>query len=105
MADEARTIDEGWETTGERLRVLRRRKELSLRELANRIGVAHSTLATYERDEISPPGEIVRKLALELGTSADFILRLKATPPKVRGKRTKSPLTEPRQDPIIVAVK
>lgn len=67
-------------STGERIQVLRRRKRLSLRELGDEVGVHFTTLARYERDEFSPNGEIIRKLALALGTSTDYLLRLRPTP-------------------------
>lgn len=82
------SADEGWETTGERLKLLRIRAGLSARQLADQLSVHFTTVARWERDEQVPRGDLVRELAILLKTSADFILRLKATPSKASGKRT-----------------
>ncbi len=91
-------------TTGERLRLLRNRKHLSLRELAMQTGVHFTTLAAYERDEASPKGETLRRLAMSLGTSADYLLRLRATPSRNVGKaltRRKPQVSRPIQSPLM----
>jgi transcriptional regulator with XRE-family HTH domain len=98
-------------TTGERLNLLRRRKKLSLRELADDVGVHWTTLARYERGEMSPTGEVIRSLALALETSADYLLRLKATPSFPTGqnriKATKRPMAQPYsgQVPLMVEIR
>jgi transcriptional regulator with XRE-family HTH domain len=67
-------------TTGERIRWLRRRQHLSQRALADAIGISEQALGNYERDERPLPGEVARALAVELKTTTDYLLRLKATP-------------------------
>ena len=42
------------EVIGKRLRELRTKKELSIRELAREIGISHNTLAAYERHDMMP---------------------------------------------------
>ena len=42
------------EVIGKRLRELRTKKGLSIRELAKEIGISHNTLAAYERHDMMP---------------------------------------------------
>jgi transcriptional regulator with XRE-family HTH domain len=77
MATEAPQSPHNDLTTGERIRLLRNRKHLTLRQLASEVGVHFTTLAAYERDEASPPGEVLRRVALTLGCSTDYLLRLR----------------------------
>ncbi len=42
------------EVVGKRLRELRTKKGLSIRELAKEIGISHNTLAAYERHDMMP---------------------------------------------------
>ena len=88
MAQEAAQSPHEILTTGERLRVLRKRRRMTLQQLADQTGLGRSSLSEYEGDKAIPSGEAIRVLALALGTSADYILRLKATPSKPSGKRT-----------------
>lgn len=75
-------------TTGERIRWLRGRRRLTRKALAAAVRVSEDALGNYERDDRALPGEVARGLAIALECSTDYLLRLRATPPKVRGKRT-----------------
>ena len=80
MAQEATVSPHDSLTTGERIRLLRGRRGLSLEELAQQTGIGRTSLSEYERDKRLPPGEVIRVLAITFGTSADYLLRLKPTP-------------------------
>lgn len=54
---------------GEKLRELRRRRSLSVRELAVRSGVAHSTISLIERDRISPSVDTLGAVLDALGST------------------------------------
>lgn len=87
-AEDARSPHDGL-TTGERIRLLRNRRKLTLRELADATGLSFSVIASYEKDATEPSGRAIRALALALGTSADYLLTLKPTPSYVTGKARK----------------
>lgn len=89
-------------STGERIRIFRQRRKLSLRELADVTGISPSSLSAYERDAIDPSGHALRALSLALGVSTDYLLRLRATPPKLSGKRTRP--ARPTQPPLVRAI-
>lgn len=54
---------------GERLKDLRGRRKLSVRELAARSGIAHSTISLIERDRISPSVDTLAAIVDALGTT------------------------------------
>jgi transcriptional regulator with XRE-family HTH domain len=79
--------------------------------------VGRTSLSEYEADKRVPSGEVIRTLAIAFGTSADYLLRLKATPSKLSGKRTSAKRGMgndprraiandlPRQAPLVQVVK
>ena len=54
---------------GNRVRELRRRRQLSSRELAARAGVSHSTISLIERDRMSPSVDTLGAIVEALGTT------------------------------------
>ncbi|SQC55493.1 HTH-type transcriptional regulator immR [Listeria newyorkensis] len=59
---------------GEKLISLRKKHQLTQKQLAEKIGVTSSTISKYENDNHRPPIFILAKLADELGTTTDFLL-------------------------------
>ncbi|OYD07898.1 helix-turn-helix domain-containing protein [Paludifilum halophilum] len=59
---------------GKRIAQERKRKKLSMQEMADRLGIAKSTFAGYESDYRQPPLEIVKKLADIFEVSTDYLL-------------------------------
>jgi transcriptional regulator with XRE-family HTH domain len=51
---------------GDRLRTLRKRKLLTQEQLAERSGIAVSTVIRIERNQVEPQGATIRKLAQAL---------------------------------------
>lgn len=54
---------------GRHLRELRRRRQLSSRELATRAGISHSTVSLIERDRMSPSIDTLGAVVEALGTT------------------------------------
>ena len=69
----------GQETTGQRLSRLRKERGLTQKELAQKIGIGHTLISDYETGRLMLNGEMVARLAMTLGVSADTILGLKLT--------------------------
>lgn len=59
---------------GQRLRDLRKQKNLTQKQLADLIGVKNSIISFYEIGDRFPSPEIVIKLAAVLHTSTDYLL-------------------------------
>ena len=64
-------------TFGERILLLRRRRDLTQRALATMAGLNSNTLARVERGEVKDlVGQSVARLARALGTTTDYLLGL-----------------------------
>lgn len=62
------------DTFGKKLREAREAKNFSQAELAKQIGTYHSIIGKYERDEVKPTIDVVKKLAEVLETTAGYLL-------------------------------
>ncbi|MEH7085135.1 helix-turn-helix transcriptional regulator [Neobacillus drentensis] len=60
---------------GERIRELRKRKNMTLRELASELGIPFTTLGNYERGDRSPDFGLVLEIAKYFGVSMDYLTR------------------------------
>ncbi|QEN87493.1 cupin domain-containing protein [Labrys sp. KNU-23] len=68
---------------GDKLRELRHRRKLSVREVALRSGVSHSSVSLIERDLISPSLDTLRAVLDALGTTLPgFFIDLKSALPQ-----------------------
>lgn len=68
------------DSLGEKIHKLRRREDLTMEELAAKIGVDESTLRRYERDRRLPNADALKGLAEALNTTSDYLLGLSETP-------------------------
>lgn len=59
---------------GKKLRECRTEKKISQAELARQIDSYHSIIGKYERDEVKPTIDVVKKLAEVLDTTVGFLL-------------------------------
>jgi len=59
---------------GKRILELRKKKDLSQTELANRVGVSYAQIGRYETKGTQPPAEVIKKIAGVLGTSVDYLV-------------------------------
>jgi transcriptional regulator with XRE-family HTH domain len=60
---------------GDRLRDLRKRALLTQEQLAERSGVAISTVIRIERNQVEPQGRTIRKLAEALGVEPHELVK------------------------------
>jgi Zn-dependent peptidase ImmA (M78 family)/DNA-binding XRE family transcriptional regulator len=60
---------------GERIKIARQIKRLSLRELSGLVGVSHTAISKYETGLAVPSSAILLKLSDALGVELDFFLR------------------------------
>ncbi len=61
---------------GEKLRQLRKEKNLTQKQLADLVGLKNSVISFYEVGERVPSPEVIKKLAAVLHVSADYLLGL-----------------------------
>ena len=59
---------------GTRLRQLRKEKNLTQKQLASLIGVQHAVISFYELGDRTPSPQIIKKLAVTLHVSSDYLL-------------------------------
>lgn len=61
-------------TLGKRIINMREIYDMKQKDLAEKIDVTKATMSKYENDKCFPNAEALRKLALALGTSADYLV-------------------------------
>ena len=61
---------------GERLLLLRKRRDWSQRELAERVGTSDQVISRYERGEMTPSVEVAARIAQALEVSLDYLAGL-----------------------------
>lgn len=66
---------------GERLRKLRKERNLTQKQLATLVGVKNSVISFYEVGDRTPSPEVLKKLAVALHVSADTLLGIEPTAP------------------------
>lgn len=59
---------------GKKMRECREAKSLSQSELARKLGTNHSIIGKYERDEVKPTIDVVKKIAGILDTTVGYLL-------------------------------
>ena len=69
---------------GETLAFLRKQKRMSQVELADKIGVGHSTISYYEQNKVFPSTEVLAKIASALGADFNELLELEEEAKKVK---------------------
>ena len=62
-------------TFGQKLRVLRKNKKMSQKDLSNSLDIAFSSIARYENDQVLPNTDIMLKIANLFNVSADYLLK------------------------------
>lgn len=65
---------------GARIQKMRKYKGLSQKQLATRLHVTPTTISHYENETQTPSLETIRKMAIELCCSADFLMGLDDNP-------------------------
>lgn len=64
---------------GDRLRQLRKEKNLTQKQLADLIGVKNSVISFYEVGDRVPSPEVIKKLAASLHVSSDYLLGIETS--------------------------
>lgn len=59
---------------GDRVKDLRKQKNLSQSELAEMVGISYAQIGRYETKGSQPPAETLKKIADALGVSPDFLI-------------------------------
>ncbi|MCT4597836.1 MAG: helix-turn-helix transcriptional regulator [Vallitalea sp.] len=59
---------------GNRILKIRKKKNLTQKELAHKVHVTEATISRYENNLREPKGEIINKLAIALNTTTDYLL-------------------------------
>lgn len=59
-------------TIGDRIRALRKEQKLTQANLAEKVNLTYIQIGRYEQQKSKPSGDVVRRLADALGTTADF---------------------------------
>jgi transcriptional regulator with XRE-family HTH domain len=62
------------DTFGKKLKEAREAKNFSQAELARQIEVHHSIIGKYERDEVKPSIDVVKKIATSLNATISFLM-------------------------------
>lgn len=65
---------------GERLAFLRRRENLSQKELGDKLNISHYTISSYEKGRSEPNDEIKARLARYFHVSLDYLVGLVEEP-------------------------
>jgi transcriptional regulator with XRE-family HTH domain len=61
-------------TLGDKITMLRKQKNLSQGDLADKISVSRDAIGKYERGDIMPTADKAKKMADVLGVSLDFLM-------------------------------
>jgi transcriptional regulator with XRE-family HTH domain len=59
---------------GDRIKDLRKQKNLSQSELADKVGISYAQIGRYETKGSQPPAETLKKIADALGVTPDFLI-------------------------------
>lgn len=91
LSQERTTLERDTMTFGERIRQLRKEKNLSQRDLATKVGVNFTYISKIENEKLDfgdyPSEELIRKLAKALRADADELLILAEKIPEAIKKR------------------
>ena len=59
---------------GDRIKDLRKQKNLSQSELADKVGISYAQIGRYETKGAQPPAETLKQIADALGVSPDLLI-------------------------------
>ena len=68
------------ETLGQRIALIRKKRGLTQKKLAEKIGITRSRLSNYEIDRIHLYDEMLIRFAIALDVSLDYLVGLKDEP-------------------------
>lgn len=80
---------------GERIRLLRKVKDLKQEDVAQWVDVSGSAVGSWERAQREPSIDMVAKLAMKFGVTADYLIGLTDEP--TGASKEKAPVVDLRQ--------
>lgn len=89
---------------GDRLRQARKASSMSLRELAEQVGLSHTAIDKFERDINTPNSTMLLKLSEALRVSVDYLLRPPTVELKKVGYRSHKGFTLAKSERILADV-
>lgn len=87
-------------TFGDRLKYVRKMKDLTQKELANAVQLDQSAISHFERNKKKPDMDTLKKIADVLNISVDFLL-LRTTDPVVYSKNQNDLIENVNSNPFI----
>lgn len=61
---------------GDRIRIIRKSNKINQVEFAKSLNVTKQAVSNWENNNVQPSVDIIRRIALKYGVSADFLLEL-----------------------------
>lgn len=89
---------------GERIKSARQAAGLSLRELAERVGVSHNAISKYERGMDVPGSTVLLRLAEELNVKIDYFFRDTKVELSTPAFRKKMSMSKKKEDAILAQI-
>ncbi len=68
------------ETIGNRIKELRKEKELTQKELAKKLNIGQSSISEWEKNKYEPTATAIKMLAIFFNVSSDYLIGLEETP-------------------------
>jgi len=59
---------------GTRILRLRKEKNMSQTDLADKVGISYAQIGRYEIKGSQPPAEVLKKISMALGTTTDYLM-------------------------------
>lgn len=88
-------------TIGERIRTARKAASLSLRALAEEVGVSAQAISKYENNLVTPNSAVLRRLARATGMSVEFFFRTQEVTLSHPAYRKRTTLPKKQQNAIL----
>lgn len=67
---------EGLFVIGDRIKIIRKSNKMSQVEFAESLNVTKQAVSNWENNNVQPSVDVVKRIALKYGVSADFLLEL-----------------------------
>lgn len=67
---------EGLFVIGDRIKIIRKSNKISQVEFAESLNVTKQAVSNWENNNVQPSVDIIKRIALKYGVSADFLLEL-----------------------------
>ncbi|MFO7952723.1 MAG: XRE family transcriptional regulator [Bacillota bacterium] len=89
---------------GEKIRLARRANGLSLRDLADLVGVSHTAIAKYEHGRDTPNSDLLLRIAKQLGVKIEYFFRNTTVNLSIPEYRKKNTLKRKQENAIMAKI-